>query len=225
MEAKRLYKATVEGQYFANTGGVRGGSIKKYSAEFILPSNEAALSVVVSKLLSPKLSMQYPDYTRYRTHRLVKLEMIGDYKPNRAVLELPVEAMSMAQLLDFCLLRGIMIDPYKRKNVEIAREQISLAWEEKKRLMRDNSAEAEAKKKDDALLELNNIPIEKGGVQVTMRQDIPAPRTVELPPDNSPAPLARVEDAVDEAPPSLPEFEQDSQEQHEQTADTDRADF
>lgn len=179
MGAKRIYKITLEGQYMSIGDASGSKVIKKYSAEFKLLSMEAALSVIVSKLLDSKLRQTYEGYVTYRTHRIVKVEVEGP-KPNADVLSQAIEGMSMAQLTDFCILRELPVDPAKSEGkkvktdegtvtvspLEVARDRVIKAWDNKRATIRDEAIAKTETDKDDELLALNNIEREDAPVKM-----------------------------------------------------------
>ena len=91
-----------------------------YVAKFVLPTPEAALSVICKHLLDPYLRKHYDDYARFRSHKITSIVTNGR-PPDPAVLNIPIDEQGVAELADFCLLRNIFIDPYKHKNLEQCR--------------------------------------------------------------------------------------------------------
>lgn len=168
---KRSFEIVVEGQYLA-TGDVTGTpTIKYYTASFKLPSQEAALSVICKHLLAPYLRKKHRDYIRYRTHKLISITAIGR-KPNTDVLQMSLEDMTVEQLSDFCILKGIMIDPYKHADLVHTRERVAEAWRvlrNNKKLL-DTSKEGAAQKEVDALLAANELPPEEEIVKVNLKE-------------------------------------------------------
>lgn len=169
--AKRSFEITVEGQYSAIGEVSNAPTVKHYKATFVLPSQEAALSAVCKHLLSPYLRKNYRDYIRFRTHKLVSITAIGR-KPNTDVLQMALEDMSVAQLSDFCILKGIMIDPYKHQDITRTRERVSEAWRLQRSIKKeaDTSLAGQEQKEIDALLAANALPKEDETVKVNLRE-------------------------------------------------------
>lgn len=164
----RQFKFTVEGQYKAAvTGG--GDCLKNYKLTFILPSVDSALSQIVIHLLKPKLRKEYPDFIRVRTHKITKCEVVGQ-APDKKVLSRPIETMSMEQLSDFCLLSNIYIDPFKLKELSLARETVAQAFRDKTSAQEIETVEAQKIKAGDELRELNELPKEDQPVEVAYDQ-------------------------------------------------------
>lgn len=170
MNNKRTYEFVVEGQYIALSGSNK--TLKKYSVKFVLPSPDSALSVIVSKLLDDKLRLTYDDYVKYRTHKIVGRSIVGE-KPSRAVLEMEVEKMNFEELTDFCLLKEISVDPFKYKNVQLAREAVAKGWEDQKERGREILKDKEKIRELDELRLLNNIPTGDSAPVYTKAPDAP----------------------------------------------------
>ena len=131
---------------------------KNYTASFILPSQEAALSIICKHLLPAYLKKHYVDYARFRTHKIVSLESVN-YTPDKSVLQMAFDDMSVKDLSDFCILRQILIDPYRHSNLEKVREEIRRIWENKvaqSKHDRKSGKEKEDKEVDD-LLAMNKL--------------------------------------------------------------------
>lgn len=168
---KRSFEIVVEGQYTAVGEASGTPTVKFYKARFTLPSQEAALSVVCKHLLAPYLRKNYQDFIRYRTHRLVSITAIGR-KPNTDVLQMSLEDMDVGQLSDFCILKGIMIDPYKHSDLVRTRERVAESWRVLRQNKKDNetSAAGADQRERDALLDANELPKEDETVKVNLRE-------------------------------------------------------
>lgn len=168
---KRQFEIEIEGQYAA-TGNVTGTPVvKSYKAKFILPSQEAALSVVCKHLLAPYLRKNYPDFIRYRTHKLVSITAIGR-KPNTDVLQMGIDDMTIGQLSDFCILKGIMIDPYKHTDLVLVKEQIAGIYQQQRQNKKeiDTSAAGIDQKEIDDLLGVNDLEKEDETVKINLKE-------------------------------------------------------
>lgn len=169
---KRYFKFTVAGQYIAlHDAGAR--TLKKYECTFTLPSQEAALSLICKHLLDDTLRKKYPDYIHFRTHSLVSQEVVGR-APNREVLQMGIEDMTIEDLSDFCILRGIMIDPYKHAPVSKARDLILKEWANKRAQSKEKleAADAAETKEVEALRQLNALPPEEEALKVNVNDQI-----------------------------------------------------
>ena len=156
--SKRIFKFTVQGHYYGahDTTGV--AVIKSYSAVFTLLSQEAALSVICKHLLDPYLRKNYPDYAKFRTHALTHTEVVGE-KPDLKTLQMPIDEMNQSQLADFCILKQILIDPYKHPDFEKCKAEVKTIWEAmyaQQRYERE-SGKAKEKQEVDDLLDMNNL--------------------------------------------------------------------
>lgn len=158
-EVKRAFKFYMKGQYYGAHGETGLPVVKQYTAEFDLPSQESALSIICKHLLSPYLQNKYPDFVRFRTHWITSMETSGR-KPNPEVLQMPIEEMNISQLSDFCLLKQIFIDPYKHSDLPLCREQVMRVYHDRLNQAKANqeNGEGERIKEVNALLELNNLP-------------------------------------------------------------------
>lgn len=160
----RLYEFTVEGQYKAAiTGG--GDCIKNYKLNFTLPSVDGALGEIVIHLLKPKMRVAYPDFIRVRTHKITKCKVIGT-PPDAKVLSRPIETMSMQQLMDFCLLSNLYIDPLKYKDLPKAREVVAQALLDRNSSQEIESVEAQKRLHGDELRKLNELPLHDQPVEM-----------------------------------------------------------
>lgn len=207
-QVKRSFEIVVEGQYSA-IGDITGTpTIKHYLAKFVLPSQEAALSVICKHLLAPYLRKTHRDFIRYRTHKLVSITAIGR-KPDTEVLQMSIEDMSVGQLSDFCILKGIMIDPYKHQDVVVTRERIAEAWRLQRQVRKeaDNSKAGDQQKEVDALLNANDLPKETDTVQVNLRErEVTAAAQVKI----NPGSLAATSLEAIESNELLPAIEKDA---------------
>ncbi len=157
---KKSFEVTVRGQYQAL--GEHSGipTLKGYEETFILPSQEAALSNICKHLLSPRLKKSHSDFIRYRTHELVGMRLVG-YSPNKDVLQMSFDEMNLLELHDFCILRQIMIDPYKHadKDIFALRQMVQKAYTEKRQAQKDleTSKQGAQMKEADDLRRLNDL--------------------------------------------------------------------
>ena len=178
MEEGRAFRVTVAGQYYGVSEVTGTAAIKNYTATFILPSQEAALSVICKHLLPPYLKRNYPDYARFRTHKIVSLECIN-HTPDRKVLQMAFEDMDVSDLSDFCILRQILIDPYKHSNLEKIREEIKKIWENKVATQKQDKKTGKDKEQKEVadLLALNKLqadehPEMSAGLQTMVKKKV-----------------------------------------------------
>jgi hypothetical protein len=138
-EDRKYFEVVVQGQYHALNDVSGTPTLKNYKETFILPSQESALSAICKHLLSPRLKKTHADFIRFRTHELVSITLKG-YKPNAEVLQLDIDEMSLLELSDFCILRQLMIDPYKHsaKDIFAIREMVKKAYLTKRQAAKDN---------------------------------------------------------------------------------------
>jgi hypothetical protein len=169
---QRSFSFTVEGQYYGAHSTTGQPTIRNYQATFKLLSLEGALSIIVKYLLEPYLTKHYEDYCRFRTHKIVGMEVFGP-KPNTAVLQLSFEDMTANELADFCILKRIFIDPHKHKDLEKVRKEVAQIYQNRMDQKRqdEKSGKASEQKEIDALLALNNIPkLDNNGVNLNMQR-------------------------------------------------------
>jgi len=157
-EVKRKFVFTVEGQYYGAHDVTGSPTVKGYVAKFMLPSQEAALSIICKYLLDPYLKKHFGDYARFRTHRITSVVTEGRL-PDPKVLQMAFEDMGIQDLDDFCIIKQIFIDPYKSKNIEAARTAIAEAWHARESQVKaDKNSGAEAEKVEaDKLLAMNDL--------------------------------------------------------------------
>jgi len=173
--ADKFFEVVVEGQYHAlhDTSGT--ATLKNYRAVFNLPTQEAALSIICKHLLTPYLRKKYHDFIRYHTHRLVSITLHG-YKPNTDVLQEGIEEMSLKDLYDFCILREILIDPYKHSNkpIEQIRELVARAYREKRQLQKDNTVARQGvdAAEGESLRKANELPPEDTVIRLSVNEQI-----------------------------------------------------
>jgi hypothetical protein len=160
---KRRFTFQVEGKYYGSHDQTGLPVIKTYIGKFVLPSQEAALSVIVRFLLKPYLTKNYPDFASIRTHRITSMDTEGRL-PDPKVNQMAFEDMEIADLSDFCILNQIFIDPYKHKNFEQCREQVMKMYQsrsDEKKMLKKTGKDVELKEVDE-LLKLNNLePLEE----------------------------------------------------------------
>jgi hypothetical protein len=169
---QRSFAFTVEGQYYGAHSTTGQPTIRNYQCTFKLLSLEGALSIIVKYLLEPYLTKNYEDYCRFRTHKIVGMEVFGP-KPNTAVLQLSFEDMSVNELADFCILKRIFIDPHKHKDLQKVREEVARIYQNRvdQKRQDEKSGKAAEQKEIDALLALNNIPkLDNNGVNLNMQR-------------------------------------------------------
>lgn len=169
---QRSFAFTVEGQYYGAHSTTGQPTIRNYQCTFKLLSLEGALSIIVKYLLEPYLTKHYEDYCRFRTHKIVGMEVFGP-KPNTAVLQLSFEDMTVNELTDFCILKRIFIDPYKHKDLQKVREEVARIYQNRvdQKRQDEKSGKASEQKEIDALLALNNIPkLDNNGVNLNMQR-------------------------------------------------------
>ena len=156
---KRNYEITVQGQYYGVHDTTGTPTIKSYVAKFILPTQEAALSVICRHLLDPYLRKHYPDYAKFRSHKITSV-VVNGRPPDTRVLQMSFDDMGVADLSDFCILKQIFIDPYKHKDLEKCRIEVRKVWEARVSQMKadEKSGVAKEKLEVDALLEMNGLP-------------------------------------------------------------------
>lgn len=172
--SKKHFEVVVRGQYHAMNAVSGTPTLKTYKEEFILPSQEAALSNICKHLLTPRLKKVHGDFIRYRTHELVSITLKG-YKPNADVLQEDIDDMDLLQLSDFCILRQLMIDPYKHaaKDIGVIREMVKKAYSAKRQMSKDmrESKNAVANNEADTLRKANDLPPESmDGPRVTINE-------------------------------------------------------
>ena len=162
MEPKRMFTFQVEGKYYGSHGQTGLPIIKSYIAKFVLPSQEAALSVIVRFLLKPYLTENYEDFASVRTHRITSMDTEGRL-PDPKVNQMAFEDMEIADLSDFCILNQIFVDPYKHKNFEACREQVMKLYQsraDEKKMLKKTGKDVEQREVND-LLKMNNLePLE-----------------------------------------------------------------
>jgi hypothetical protein len=156
---ERSFSFNLEGQYFAAHNATGLPVIKNYQASFKLLSMEAALSVIVKYLLDPYLTKHYPDYGRFKTHKIVGMQVYGK-APNPQVLQLSFDDMTVNELADFCIIKRIFIDPHKHKDLQKVRMEVSKIYQNRvdQKRQDEKTGKAQEQKEIDALLALNDIP-------------------------------------------------------------------
>lgn len=156
----KSFEVTVRGQYQSLHEGSGVPTLKSYEETFTLPSQEAALSNICKHLLAPRLRKKHSDFIRFRTHELVGIKLVG-YVPNKDVLQMSIDEMNLSELHDFCILRQIMIDPYKHadKDIFALRAMVQKAYTEKRTAQKEllTSKEGDTVREADALRKANNL--------------------------------------------------------------------
>lgn len=113
---------TVAGDYYIRQGD-KGRAIKTYRVEVCLPEvRKDALSIIKNKILDLAIKKKYPDSIGYRTHVIVKTQILGDENSTKLSIDqkdrnqvidmiaeedLPVEAKLYPDLSD---LRAAVIE-------------------------------------------------------------------------------------------------------------------
>lgn len=168
---KRKFLITVEGQYYGVHDLTGVANVKKYTAKFILPSLEAALSVICKYLLDPYLKKHYPDYAKFRSHKITSVSTEGRL-PDATVLQMAFEDMGVADLSDFCILKQIMIDPYVHKDLEACRQEVKTIYQSRADQQRaDKESKRDVEKNEvDKLLAMNQLPPQEEGATISVNQ-------------------------------------------------------
>lgn len=170
---RKHFEVIVRGQYHAMNAVSGTPTLKTYEEKFILPSQEAALSNICKHLLSPRLKKSHGDFIRYRTHELVSITLKG-YKPDPEVLGLDIDDMNLLELSDFCILRQLMIDPYKHaaKDIFQIREMVKKDYTTKRQMIKDMAASksAVANSEADTLRKANDIEPETQGIKININE-------------------------------------------------------
>ena len=204
----KSFEVTVRGQYQALSDHGGAPALKGYEEIFTLPSQEAALSNICKHLLSPRLKKKHSDYIRFRTHELAGIKLVG-YNPNREVLQMGIDEMNLLELHDFCILRQIMIDPYKHasKDIFAIRTMVQTAYTEKRLAEKESaiSKEGVAAKEADALRRANDLPPASSDPVIDINAH-KATRAAQSEPESPKLAPAAAEDLGDEP---LPEFVND----------------
>lgn len=156
----KSFEVTVRGQYQSLNEGSGVPGIKAYEETFNLPSQESALSNICKHLLAPRLRKKHADYVRFRTHELVGIKLVG-YTPNKEVLQMGFDEMNLSELHDFCILRQIMIDPFKHGDKDIfkIRAMVQDLYTQKRQAIKDaaTSKDSAKQKEADELRKLNDL--------------------------------------------------------------------
>ena len=159
MAEQRNFEFLVKGQYYAAHTATGVATVKGYEAHFVLPSQEAALSVICKYLLDPYLRTHYEDYAKFRSHKIVHVKVNGR-APDAKVLQMAFEDMETADLADFCILKQIFIDPYQHKDLAKVRADIKQIWEDRVAQAKADANSGRKREKElvDHLLTLNKLP-------------------------------------------------------------------
>lgn len=171
----RRFTITLEGIYYGSHGQTGLPVTKPYVAKFVLPSQEAALSVIVKHLLKPWLRANHPDYASVRTHRITSVDHTGRL-PDPKVNQMAFEDMEIADLSDFCILNQIFVDPYKHKNFEKCRENVMRLYQtrsDEKKLAKKTGKDVEQKEVAQ-LLAMNNLHAEDESIPPMAEQRLGA---------------------------------------------------
>lgn len=210
MSQTKSFEITVRGQYQALSEHSGIPTLKGYEETFMLPSQEAALSNICKHLLSPRLKKKHSDFIRYRTHDLVGIKLIG-YTPNRDVLQMGIDEMNLSELSDFCILRQIMIDPYKHgaKDIFAIRQMVQKAYTEKRLAEKEiaTSKEGAAAKEADALRKLNDLPPVASDPLININEQKLTQQAAAATAPVVQSPTQKTEDVLDDGP--LPDFVND----------------
>ena len=170
-EEIRNYEITVTGQYYGAHDTTGTPTVKAYVAKFILPSQEAALSVICKHLLDPYLRKHYADYAKFRSHKITSI-IVNGRPPDAKVLQMEFETMGVRDLSDFCILKQIMVDPYKHADLEKCREDVKRIYSERVAQQKADvtSGAAKAKVEADELLKLNDLPPVGEGAEININE-------------------------------------------------------
>ena len=157
----RSFEFTVSGQYYGAHDTTGAPTVKLYTAKFALPSQEAALSVICKYLLDPYLRKNYPDYAKFRSHKITSVVTHGT-PPNMKVLQMSFDDMTIDDLADFCIIKRIFVDPFKHKDLEKCRSDIRAIWDARvsQEKADKKSGLAEEKREADELLKLNKLEVD-----------------------------------------------------------------
>ena len=158
---KRTFLFEVQGQYYGAHSTTGVATVKRYVAKFVLPSQEAALSVICKYLLDPYLRKHYDDYAKFRSHRITSV-IVNGRLPDRKVLQMAFEDMEIQDLADFCIIKQIYIDPYQHKDLEKCRQEIKWIYEQRiaQKKADQGSGMAAEQAKAAELLAMNELPLE-----------------------------------------------------------------
>jgi hypothetical protein len=96
------FEVTVEGQYYAFDDATKRKTLVSYKESFNLPQYDAALSIIKSKLLTPRLANKDINFKGVRTHQIVNMVPKNGAKMParqdiRAMSEKQIRAMLSAQ--------------------------------------------------------------------------------------------------------------------------------
>lgn len=171
--SKKYFEVVVSGQYHALSVVSGTPTLKTYRETFVLPSQEAALSNICKHLLSPRLKKVHADFIRYRTHKLESITLKG-YTPNVDVLQLDIDEMNISELSDFCILRQLMIDPYKHgvKDIFQIRELVRKSYQTKRQAAKDmvDSKIGIANAEAETLRKANDLPPEDTETKININE-------------------------------------------------------
>lgn len=120
------YKVWVKGEYYAKSAETKGNVIKKYRLPFILPNlvnakGEAALGVIVGKLLKSALHKLDPLAVTFRTHEIDGVETLGGAPEPTSIAYMNFDALKdyvRKHIPDF------PVDPDEYISVEHLREDV-----------------------------------------------------------------------------------------------------
>lgn len=214
MEQKKYFEVTVGGQYIALSMATGTQTLKAYEEKFVLLSQEAALSKICKHLLSPRLKKKYPDFIKYRTHEKLAVKLFN-YTPDTGVLQMSIEDMNLTELGDFCILRGLEIDPFLHghKDIFALRQIVMKANEDKRQYAKDRatSKTAPAEKEADTLRRMNDVEAPKAGLEINPNEQLVKKAGEQAPPVETSATPAADEpiESEDALPPPEPESADD----------------
>ncbi|MDE1866581.1 MAG: hypothetical protein KGI08_02575 [Thaumarchaeota archaeon] len=172
---KKYFEVTVAGQYIALMSSTGTQTLKNYEEKFILPTQEAALSKICKHLLSPRLKKKYADFIKFRTHEKIAVKLFN-YTPDPAVLQMAVDDMNLTELSDFCILRGLEIDPvlHGHKDIFAIRQMVQKANDEKRQALKDKqtSKNHPEEKEANVLRQMNDLEKPPEGLQINLNEQL-----------------------------------------------------
>ena len=130
------YRVNVQGDYYVPAPhGAKGKITKRYDLNFVLPSVDKALVVIVTKLLRPALRKMDPNSMGFRTHELISVEPLGGAPApkhlalmNRDALEAHIQAHDLpikpSEYAEVTHLRDAVIDLTQNPKGFEAREAV-----------------------------------------------------------------------------------------------------
>jgi len=213
MANKRIYRITVEGDYYSAAAG-GGNVLRLYKLDFLLPSLDSMLSVIKSKLLLSKLRNTYSDARAYHTHTITAITL-KDGQVDPSVKSLPITSLTLVQLDDFCILNHVPVDVYKSGSLAQARVDVGKVYGELRSRVAATQEERDRETQENDLRKLNDLPEKQHGVEVSKEPVEPSsaptpPVEPPTPPVEPPtAPVAIPSEPGPEGEEELPDFLED----------------